>query len=44
MLQQIQNLQIKVLSQLQKLVTEEELITYRNDILGKTGELTTILK
>lgn len=44
MIQQIQNLQIQVLAELPNLTNEEALIAYRNDILGKAGELTTILK
>jgi hypothetical protein len=44
MIQQIQNLQIQVLAELPNLTNEEGLIAYRNDILGKSGELTKILK
>jgi hypothetical protein len=44
MIQQIQNLQTQVLTELPHITNEEALIAYRNDILGKTGELTTILK
>jgi phenylalanyl-tRNA synthetase alpha chain len=44
MLAQIQSLQSRVLANLSNLQDEESLIQYRNDILGKSGELTTILK
>jgi phenylalanyl-tRNA synthetase alpha chain len=44
MLQQLQQLQSTVLEQLSALQTEESLIEYKNSILGKTGELTIILK
>ena len=44
MLNQIQSLQNTVLAELPNLTNEEALIIYRNDILGKAGELTTILK
>lgn len=44
MLNQIQSLQNTVLAELPNLTNEEGLIAYRNDILGKAGELTTILK
>ncbi len=44
MLNQIKTLQLTVLSKLSHFKNEEDLIAYRNDILGKTGELTTILK
>lgn len=44
MLAQIQSLQSRVLDNLSNLKDEESLIQYRNDILGKSGELTSILK
>ncbi len=44
MLNQIQTLQNQVLEKLPSITTEEILIEYRNAILGKSGELTTILK
>lgn len=44
MLQKLQQLQSTVLEQLSSLQTEESLIEYKNSILGKTGELTIILK
>lgn len=44
MLQKLQQLQTTVLEQLPSLQTEESLIEYKNSILGKTGELTIILK
>lgn len=44
MIHQIKNLQTQVLTELPHITNEETLIAYRNDILGKTGELTTILK
>lgn len=44
MLIQIQSLQSRVLANLSNLKDEETLIQYRNDILGKSGELTSILK
>lgn len=44
MLNQIQSLQNTVLAELPNIKDEESLIGYRNDILGKAGELTTILK
>lgn len=44
MLAQIQSLQSRVLANLSNLQDEESLIGYRNDILGKSGELTSILK
>lgn len=44
MLNQIKTLQLTVLSKLSHFKNEEDLIIYRNDILGKSGELTTILK
>ncbi|MBP9779656.1 phenylalanine--tRNA ligase subunit alpha [Candidatus Gracilibacteria bacterium] len=44
MLTKLNSLQTTVLEHLPSLTTEEGLIDYRNAILGKTGELTTILK
>ncbi len=44
MLQKLQQLQSTVLEQLSSLQSEESLIEYKNSILGKTGELTIILK
>jgi phenylalanyl-tRNA synthetase alpha chain len=44
MLNQIQTLQNQVLDKLPSIASEESLIEYRNAILGKSGELTTILK
>lgn len=44
MIEQIQNLQNTVLAHLTTVVNETTLIDYRNAILGKSGELTTILK
>ncbi len=44
MIEQIQSLQAEVLAHLPTLTDEVALIEYRNQILGKTGELTTILK
>ena len=44
MIQQIQTLQTQVLAHLPNITDESTLIDYRNAILGKSGELTTILK
>ena len=44
MIHQIQNLQATVLTHLTTIVDEATLIDYRNAILGKSGELTSILK
>ncbi len=44
MIAQLNKLQESVLDHLPSLTTEDALIEYRNGILGKTGELTTILK
>ncbi len=44
MLQKLQQLQSTALEHLPSLQTEEALIEYKNSILGKTGELTIILK
>ncbi len=44
MIAQLNTLQTTVLDHLPSLTTEDALIEYRNTILGKTGELTTILK
>jgi phenylalanyl-tRNA synthetase alpha chain len=44
MLQQLSSLQTQILEQLPTFSTEEALIEYRNQILGKNGELTVILK
>lgn len=44
MLTQIQSLQSEVLEKLPLIHTEDELIDYKNTILGKSGRLTTILK
>ncbi len=44
MIEQIQNLQSQVLTHLPTLTDEVTLIDYRNQILGKSGELTQILK
>ena len=44
MLNQVKILQLTVLSKLSHFKNEEDLIAYRNIILGKAGELTTILK
>ena len=44
MIEQIQSLQSEVLAHLPTLTDESTLIDYRNQILGKSGELTTILK
>jgi hypothetical protein len=44
MLQSIQQLHEEVLAHIQTLETEESLIEYRNDIVGKSGKLTIILK
>ena len=44
MINQIQSLQSQVLAHLPSIVDEATLIDYRNAILGKSGELTTILK
>ncbi len=44
MIQLIQILQGDVIAHLQTIKNEDELINYRNQILGKSGELTTILK
>lgn len=44
MLQKLQSLQSSALEYLPTLQTEEALIEYKNSILGKTGELTIILK
>ncbi len=44
MLQTLNSLQEKVITRLSQITTQEELITYRNSIFGKNGELTEILK
>lgn len=44
MLSLLEKLQSSVLSHLPTLTSEETLVDYRNEILGKNGELTTILK
>lgn len=44
MIHQIQSLQTQVLDHLPSITGEASLIDYRNAILGKNGELTTILK
>jgi phenylalanyl-tRNA synthetase alpha chain len=44
MLDLLNQLESRSLSTLQSLLTEESLIQYKNTILGKTGELTMILK
>lgn len=44
MLQKLQQLQSTVLENLTNISTEEALVEYKNSILGKTGELTIILK
>jgi phenylalanyl-tRNA synthetase alpha chain len=44
MLAQIISLQSRVLGRLPQITTEEELIEYRSSILGKSGELTLILR
>lgn len=44
MLNQLETIQSSILSYLPELKTENELTEYRNQILGKNGELTTILK
>lgn len=44
MLSQLQLIQEKALEYLPSLMSEEDLISYKNSILGKTGELTAILK
>jgi hypothetical protein len=44
MLNQIKTLELTVLTKVTHINDEETLIQYRNDILGKAGELTTILK
>ncbi len=44
MLNQLQNLESRVFATLPNIHTEEALIEYKNTILGKTGELTVILK
>ncbi len=44
MLSLLNSLQSSVLSHLPTITSEEALINYRNDILGKNGELTAILK
>ncbi|MBX9808788.1 phenylalanine--tRNA ligase subunit alpha [Candidatus Gracilibacteria bacterium] len=44
MLNQIKTLELTVLTKVTHIKDEETLIQYRNDILGKAGELTTILK
>lgn len=44
MIAQIQTLQTQVLAHLPTLTDEAILIEYRNEILGKSGALTTILK
>ncbi|MBC7503451.1 phenylalanine--tRNA ligase subunit alpha [Candidatus Gracilibacteria bacterium] len=44
MIEKIQNLQSQVLTHLPSIIDEASLIDYRNSILGKSGELTTILK
>ncbi len=44
MLQKLQQLQSTVLEHLPSISTEDALVEYKNSILGKTGELTLILK
>jgi hypothetical protein len=44
MLSLLQTIQSSTLEYLPSLQTEEALIEYKNSILGKSGELTTILK
>lgn len=44
MLSKLESLQSSVFSHLPTLTNEESLVEYRNEILGKNGELTTILK
>jgi phenylalanyl-tRNA synthetase alpha subunit len=44
MLSLLNSLQSSVISHLPTITNEEALINYRNDILGKNGELTAILK
>jgi hypothetical protein len=44
MLSRLQTLQSSALEHLPSLQTEDALIEYKNSILGKTGELTLILK
>jgi len=41
---QLEQLQVEVLEAIQSCATEADLITYKNDILGKKGRLTDILK
>lgn len=44
MIDQLKNLESRVLKSLPSIQTEEALIEYKNTIIGKSGELTTILK
>jgi len=44
MLQKITALESEILSKIQALVSEDELIAYRNAVLGKNGSLTELLK
>ena len=44
MLEKLQSLKDTTLAALPKIKNEEELVEYKNTILGKTGELTLILK
>jgi phenylalanyl-tRNA synthetase alpha chain len=44
MIEQLNNLESRVLSTLVNITTEESLIEYKNTILGKSGELTVVLK
>jgi hypothetical protein len=44
MIDQLNNLESRVFVTLINLKTEEELIEYKNTVLGKSGELTIVLK
>jgi hypothetical protein len=44
MLTKLKQLESETLAQIQKLNTEDELVSYRNAVTGKNGSLTEILK
>lgn len=44
MINQLNTLEIRAISSISILHTEESLIEYKNTLLGKSGELTIILK
>lgn len=44
MLIELNTLEQRVIDTIPQITTEESLIEYRNTILGKTGELTLVLK